>query len=125
MRMLVPALALALMASLMFSLTACGGGDEDEDEGEGNSKVYKSMGMRQCSGGGVSLATLQAQLAAANVQASSAACGTDGSTTSAVCGAPDGKIGIFEISPDQAGAAAGAGFVPLSTLPAAKTIPCS
>lgn len=121
MRMLVPALALALMASLMFSLTACGGGDE----GEGNSKVYKSMGMRQCSGGGVSLATLQAELAAANVQVSSAACGTDGSTTSAVCGAPDGKIGIFEISPAQAGAAAAAGFAPLSTLPAAKTIPCS
>ena len=114
MRIFVPTLA------VLASLTACGGGDEDA-----SSKVFKSMGTLQCSGGGVSLATLQAQLAAANVQTLSAACGTNGVATATVCGAPDGRIGIFEISPTQAGAAAAAGFAPLSTLPTAKTIPCS
>ena len=107
--------------AVLASLSACGGGEDEES----NSKVFKSMGSLQCSGGGVSLAALQAQLAAANVQARSAACGTEGLATSTVCGGSDGRIGIFEISPTQAGAAAAAGFMPLSTLPSAKTIPCS
>ena len=115
MRMLVPTLA------VLASLSACGGGDDDE----ANNKVFKSMGSVQCSGGGVSLAALQAQLTAANVQTLSAACGTDGLAQPTVCGASDGRIGIFEISSSQASAAAAAGFTPLSTLPAAKTIPCS
>lgn len=113
--MRIVVLALVVLASL----TACGGGGDEE------AKVFKSMGSRQCSGGGVSLAALQAQLVAAKVQVSSAECGTDGVATSAVCGAPDGRIGIFEISSDQAGAAAAAGFAPLSTMPTAKTIPCT
>lgn len=113
--MRIVVLALAALASL----TACGGGDD------ARSTVFKTMGSRQCSGGGVSLAVLQTQLAAANVQVHSAACGTDGLTTAAVCGAPDGRIGIFEISPDQAAAAAAAGFAPLGTLATAKTIPCT
>lgn len=111
-----------LTLAILASLTACGGGDDEEDAA---SKVFKSMDSLQCSGGGVSLATLQAQLAAANVQVRSAACGTNGMATPTVCGSPDGRIGIFEISPSQAGAAAAAGFTSLSTLPAAKTIPCT
>lgn len=110
-----------LTLAVLASLTACGGGDGEE----ASSKVFKSMGSLQCSGGGVTLAALQAQLAAANVQVRSAACGTDGKVTSTACGGPDGRIGIFEISPDQAGAAAAAGFAPLSTMPAAKTVPCT
>jgi hypothetical protein len=110
---------IVLTLAVLASLTACGGGGDEE------TIVFKSMGSRQCSGGGVSLATLQAQLTAANVQVRSAACGTDGLTTTATCGGPDGRIGIFEISPDQAGAAAAAGFAPLSTVPTAKTIPCT
>jgi hypothetical protein len=110
-----------LTLAVLASLTACGGGGDEE----AGSKVFKSMGSLQCSGGGVSLAALQAQLAAANVQARSAACGTEGLANSTVCGSPDGRIGIFEISPTQAGAAAAAGFMPLSTLPSAKTIPCA
>ena len=114
MRLFVPALA------VLASLSACGGGEDDS-----SSKVFKSMGSLQCSGGGVSLAALQAQLAAANVQTRSAACGTDGLAAPAVCGAPDGRIGIFEIASSQAGAAAAAGFAPLSTMPTAKTVPCT
>lgn len=110
-----------LAFAVLTSLTACGGGEDEE----ASSSVFKSMGSLQCSGGGVSLSTLQAQLVAANVQVRSAACGTNGLATTTVCGGPDGRIGIFEISPAQAGAAAAAGFTPLSTVPTAKTIPCA
>lgn len=112
---------LVLTSAVLALLTACGGGEDEE----ASSKVFKSMGSLQCSGGGVSLAALQAQLTAAKVQVRSAACGTDGLATSTVCGSPDGRIGIFEISPAQAGAAAAAGFTLLSTVPTAKTIPCA
>ena len=115
--MRIVVLALAVLATL----SACGGG-EDEESG---SQVFKAMGSLQCGGGGVSLTGLQAQLAAANVQVRSAACGTNGLATATVCGAPDGRIGIFEISPAQAGAAAAAGFAPLSTEPKATIIPCT
>lgn len=116
MRFLLPVLV------ILASLAACGGGGGED---EAFTRVFKTMGSRQCSGGGVSLATLQAQLAAANVQALSAECGNDGLASAAVCGASDGRIGIFQISSIQAGAAAGAGFAPLTTLPAAKVIPCT
>lgn len=110
-----------LTLAVLASLTACGGGNDDG----GVNKVFKSMGSVQCSGGGVSLAALQAQLAAANVQVNSAACGTTGQALPTVCGGFDGKIGIFEISPSQFGAAAAAGFAPLSTEPSAKIVPCT
>lgn len=112
---------LVLSLAMLASLTACGGG-EDEEAG---TKVFKSMGSLQCSGGGVSLEGLQAQLAAANVRVRGAECGTDGSFIAAVCGAPDGRIGIFEIPADQVGAAAAAGFAALSTRPVARPIPCT
>jgi len=115
MRILLPALA------VVASLTACGGSGDDEDA----IKVFKTMGSLQCTGGGVSLAALQAQLTSANVQVRFAECGTDGRPTPTVCGSSDGKIGIFEISPAQSAAASAAGFAPLSTLPGAKTAPCS
>ncbi|WP_210283272.1 hypothetical protein [Massilia sp. Dwa41.01b] len=87
--------------------------------------MFKSMGSLQCSGGGMTLAALQAQLTSANVQPRAAACGTDGVATSAVCGSPDGKIGIFEIEANEEKTAAAAGFKPLSTVPTAKVIPCT
>lgn len=113
---------LVLTLAALASLTACGGGGEKE---EASTQVFKTMGSLQCSGGGVSLSALQAQLTAANVEVRSAACGTDGMFPPAVCGAPDSRIGIFEISPSQAEAAAAAGFKPLSTAPTAKIIPCT
>jgi hypothetical protein len=117
--MRIVVLTLAVLASPAL-LTACGGNDE-----EPGSKVFKSMGSLQCSGGGLSLTTLQAQLTAANVQVRSGACGTTGLATATVCGSPDGRIAIFEISPAQAEAAGAVGFAPLSTVPTAKTIPCT
>jgi hypothetical protein len=105
---------------VLSSLTACGG----ESSPTGKANVIKSMGSLQCSGGGLSLAALQGQLVAANVQVTSAACGTDGLPKAAICGESDGKIGIFEIPSEKVSAASAAGFTLLSTLPAAKPIAC-
>lgn len=118
--------------SIAASLAACGGG------GEGSAdttlaaikvvpgiKVFKSMDSRQCSGGGVSLAGLQAQLAAANVQVQVAECANDGWFYPAVCGGADGRIGVFEIPAEQVPAANAAGFKSLATLPRVMTISCS
>ena len=118
MRVWLPALA------VVASLTACGGGDDNDTKAAGT-KVFKLMGSLQCSGRGVSLAALQAQLTAAKVEVHSAACGTDGRATPAVCGTSDGKIGIFEIPAYQSAAATAAGFAPLNTLAGAQTTPCS
>ena len=112
---------LVLTLAALASLTACGGGEDEE----ASTKVFKSMGSLQCSGGGLSLSALQAQLTAANVEVRSAACGTDGVALPAICGTPDGRIGIFEISPAQAEATAAAGFKSLSAAPTAKIIPCT
>lgn len=119
MRMLLPVLA------VVASLTACGGDEEGADTRLAGIKVFKSMESLQCGGGGVSLAALQAQLTAANIQVQSAECGNDGQPAPTVCGVPDGRIGIFDIPVGQASAADAAGFKPLTTLPGAKTIPCS
>lgn len=121
MRILLPVLAVA-------SLAACGGGDSggpDIETRAAGIKVFKATGSLQCSGGGLSLSALQAQLTAAKVQVRSAECGTDGQPVPAVCGVPDGKIGIFELPIAEEAAAAAAGFKPLSTLPGAKAAPCS
>lgn len=110
---------LVLTLAVLASLTACGGGDDDAIT------VFKSMDSRQCVGGGLSLATLQGQLTTANVEVRSAACGTSGTMVPTACGAWDGKIGVFEIPAAQVGAAAAAGFEPLSTMPTAKVTSCT
>ena len=117
MRTVVVAVAVAVLASL----TACGGGGDEV----ANIQVFKHTGSLHCSGGGLSLEGLQAQLTAANVQVRSASCGTDGFAHAAICGGVDNKIGIFDISSSQAQAAAAAGFQPLSQAPQAKVVPCT
>lgn len=72
--------------------------------------VYKSNGSMQCTGGGVA------------VQSSS--CGFDGNAHITVCGASDGRIGIFEIATADLAAAQALGFAPLPTLPDATRTAC-
>lgn len=109
------------MSVVLASLSACGGGDIEDNS---SVSVFKYNGTVQCAGGGLTLTEMQGQLTAANVQVRAAACGTDGSVQAAVCGAPDGRIGIFQTPAAQVSAATGAGFALLRTKPDAKTVPC-
>lgn len=85
--------------------------------------VYKDMGSRQCSGGGISLAVLIRQLSDAGVPVTTASCGSDGRMYPAMCDAPDGRIGIMEVPEAKVTDAIALGFAPLSNLPyASKTV---
>jgi hypothetical protein len=131
----------SIMGLLMLSaaLSGCGGGSSAvalptaaaSGAGEADSNalsrgvtLYKSFGSVQCTGGGVSLEAMQQQLAAAGIQVLSASCGTDGRMYIAVCGAGDGRVGIFEVPATQAEAASALGFAPLSVLPGATKGAC-
>lgn len=85
--------------------------------------VYKYFGSKQCSGGGVTLATMMRQLSDAGVPVMNVSCGTDGRMYPAMCDAPDGRIGILEVPEGKVSAAVRLGFAPTSNLPeASKTI---
>lgn len=85
--------------------------------------VYKYVGSKQCSGGGTPLATMMRQLSDAGISAMNVNCGTDGRMYPAMCGAPDGRIGILEVPEAKISAAGALGFAPLSSLPeAGKTV---
>ncbi|MBJ6751118.1 hypothetical protein [Geomonas anaerohicana] len=88
------------------------------------SKYYRPLGSQQCTGGGKSLAELEQELRKAGITVRRATCGTDGRMYATVCGAPDGRIAIFEIPPGQAESAAALGLQPLATLPDAAEAPC-
>jgi hypothetical protein len=110
------------MSMALAALSACGGGDSADD---GSVSVYKYNGTVQCASGGLTLAQMQGQLSAASVQVRASACGTDGTVQPEVCGAPDSRIGIFQIPAAQVSAAAAAGFAPLRSKPGAKTVSCA
>lgn len=87
-------------------------------------RYYKSLGSVQCTGGGKSIGELEQELLVSGITVTQTTCGDDGNMHAAVCGAPDGRIGIFEIDPAQARAASVLGFAPLAALPAAAEVPC-
>lgn len=111
--------AVALVACALLAGSACG-----HDASGTGIRYYKSLGSVQCTGGGKSAAELGQDLTAAGVTVIRTACGVDGNLYAAVCGAPDGRIGIFEIEAGSANAAAALGFAPLTTLPEATEVPC-
>lgn len=116
----VPSLAAAAVAALLTA--SCGGGG---DNVTATVSLYKSLGSAQCTGGGITISQLQLQLAALGIQALAASCGFDGNVYLPVCGAPDGRIGIVELSARDAQLAASIGFAALSTLPAPVRQACS
>lgn len=113
--------SLAVTLAGLVPLAACGGGNGNPTSGI---RTYKYAESLQCSGGGLSLAEMQQQLAEAGILVLNASCGVDGNMRTAVCGAPDGRIGIIEIPSEQLPSASGLGFAPLTTLPAAVQVPC-
>jgi hypothetical protein len=109
-------------------LGSCGGGleiDDDSSQLPVAIEVYKSRNATQCANTAVPMDVLQGQLTAAGVPVLASSCGYDGLAYVAVCGAPNGSIGIFQIDPSRLAAAQAAGFAPLSTLPNAVKQPCA
>jgi len=107
-------------------LTACGGSGAGADVAAPGSStsVYRYAGSVQCEGGGLSLTESQRQLTDAGIQVLSAACGIDGNAYPTVCGAPDGRIRIFEVPNAQSQLASAIGFEPLSNLPSPSQADC-
>lgn len=111
-----------VLLAISLMLSACAGtGRLAQAPG---TSVYKYVGSKQCSGGGVPLATMMRQLSDAGVAVMNVSCGTDGRMYPAMCDAPDGRIGILEVPEGKLTAAAASGFAPLSNLPEASRIVC-
>jgi hypothetical protein len=87
-------------------------------------RVFKATGSLQCGDGGTPLPVMARQLGDAGVTVITSSCGRDGRMHPAVCGAADGRIGIFDIAAADAAAAAKLGFLPLTQLSEAKPAPC-
>lgn len=86
--------------------------------------VYKYVGSKQCSGGGTPVEKMMRQLSEAGIPVTNVNCGTDGRMYPAMCGAPDGRIGILEVPEAKISAAGALGFAPLSNLPEASKNVC-
>lgn len=112
----------SVLALVAAAAAACGGGSSGG--AEETLSVYRYLGSVQCTGGGTSLSTLERQLLDASVRVAAASCGLDGKAYAAVCGAPDGRIGIFDVAAQHASIAEALGFDLLSRLPGAVRAPC-
>lgn len=86
--------------------------------------VAQSLGTRQCEAGGMTPQALAQNLRAAGITVLSESCAHDGRMRPAVCGAPDGRLAVFEVPGDQLARAQALGFVPLASLPEARPQPC-
>lgn len=111
-----------LVASSLLALTACTeAGPVAPDAQVG---IYQDAGSTQCQDDGLSLAQMQQQLAEADIPFTEAACGTDGKMYTAMCGSPDGKIGLFRIAPQHLQQARALGFEALANVPEAAEVDC-
>ncbi len=106
---------------VVLAVMGCGAGDDDV---QASVSVVKSTGSVQCTGGGRTLAALQAELTGAGVSVSGASCGHDGMIRPAVCGATDGTVGIFEVPAAQRAQAEALNFTLLSAAPATVRSAC-
>ncbi len=119
---------------LIATLSSCGGGGDDPSLPPPDANVYviKNRGAVQCTSAPMPLATLQRQLTDAGVQLVNysgsqpiaPSCGVDGRAYATLCGSPTGEIGIFLIQQLQLPKATAAGFVLMSSEPAAKKSDC-
>lgn len=86
--------------------------------------ALKYTGERQCEGGGLSVASLRAQLTAAGNEVIGTSCGWDGNAYPAVCGAATGKLGIFKLASGETPPRLPEGFVPIGQFPNVRITPC-
>jgi uncharacterized metal-binding protein len=79
--------------------------------------MWKSLGSRQCQGGGTTAQALADALRSAGVEVVSVACGRDGNIRPMLCGLPDDRIAVVELSDTQRALATAQGFAPIDKLP--------
>jgi hypothetical protein len=115
--------SLLTLASVAM-LSACGGGGTAAPGTATTAGIYRYAGSVQCTAGGTPLAEAQRMLTDAGIVVLAGSCGLDGMSYPAVCGAPDGRIHIFDVPATQAQAASAIGFAPLSELNAATRVDC-
>ena len=113
--------AFLTLASSIF-LNACGGGSTDPQRE--SSLFYKYAGSLQCFGGGLSLSEMTFRLSNTGILVLESYCGNDGLPHVAMCGATDGRIGIFKVHSFQEQTAIANGLTQLSTLPSAVKTDC-
>ena len=87
-------------------------------------QVVRSLEGRQCEGGGLTLAELQARLVAAGVKPAAAQCASDGRMRVQMCGAADGRLAVFDIEAADRDRAAAAGFRALAADEKVVVQPC-
>jgi hypothetical protein len=88
-------------------------------------RLYRSLGRRQCEPGGETLAVATARLRDAGIGVTSAACGDSGQMVVAMCGAATTEIAIVEVRREDLARAGALGFRPLRDLPDARVAACS
>lgn len=111
-----------LIVTTVLMLSACAG--LGQMASASRVSVYKYVGSRQCEGGGVPVEKMMRQLSEAGIPVMNVSCGTDGRIYPAMCGAPDGRIGILEVPEGKLSAASALGFAPLTSLPEASKTVC-
>lgn len=87
-------------------------------------QVYANTGSVQCEGGGARVPDMAQQMRDEGIDVEMASCGHDGLARTAVCGAPDGSIGVFVIPLADAQRASELGFESFDRLPDARVHPC-
>tara|TARA_R110001599_G_scaffold300852_2_gene506218 strand:+ start:1671 stop:2150 length:480 start_codon:yes stop_codon:yes gene_type:complete len=87
-------------------------------------QVYAHTGAVQCEGGGASVPDTAQRMRDQGVAVEMASCGHDGLTRTAVCGVPDGSIGVFVIPQADYQKALELGFESFERLPDARVRPC-
>ena len=91
---------------------------------ESHVMMWKSLGSRQCEGGGTTAQALADALRSAGVDVVSVACGRDGNIRPMLCGLPDDRIAVIELSDTQRALAAAQGFASIDALPHWQPLPC-
>jgi hypothetical protein len=91
---------------------------------ESHVMMWKSLGSRQCEGGGTTAQALADALRQAGVDVASVACGRDGNVRPMLCGLPDDRIAVIELPDTQLTLARKQGFAPMTELPHWEPLPC-
>jgi hypothetical protein len=112
-----------LLAGVLLGVAGCTQAGLTSLDGE--VEIYLDSGSTQCQDDGLSLEEMQQLLIDVEIPFSDASCGTDGNMYTAMCGSPDGSIGMFQIAPQHLQQARALGFEALAKVPNASRVDCA